>query len=66
MKNITLIPFVLELSLDFKRWTFGLGVIVLEDKQTASALLHIGNDPEHGFSFDCGYLQFLKDYLDLK
>lgn len=63
MKHVTIIPIVLEMSLDFKRWTFGLAVIIREDLETASGLLHIGYDETFGFSFDCLYLQFIQDYL---
>ena len=61
--NTTIIPFVLELSLDFKLWTFGLGIIILEDQQNASGLFHAGYDEEFGFSLDIFYYNFFKDYL---
>lgn len=64
MKHIALIPFVAEFTLDFSRWTLGIFVYIDDSKEIASALLHIGNDPEHGFSFDCCFLQAIQTYLD--
>jgi len=66
MKYFTIIPFVLEFNLDFSRFTIGIGVVIDErhDKQIASALLHVGNDPAAGFSFDCCFLQMLQVYMN--
>ena len=64
MNFTTIIPFVLELSLDLKRWTFGLGIVIREDLGIASGLIHAGYDEEHGFSFDIFYLQAIQAYLN--
>lgn len=62
--NTTIIPFVLELSLDLKRWTFGLGIVIREDLGIASGLFHIGSDPEYGLSLDLFYFQAIQAYLN--
>lgn len=64
MNFTTIIPFVLELSLDFKHWTFGLGIVIREDLEIASGLLHIGYDEINGLSFDCLYFQAIQAYLN--
>lgn len=64
--NKVIIPFVTEFTLDFSRWTLGILVYVDDSKGVASAMLHLGHDPEYGFSFDCCFMQAIQAYLDLK
>jgi len=60
-----IIPFVTEFTLDFSRWTLGILVYVDDSKEIASALLHIGHDPEYGFSFDCCFMSLIREYCGL-